>query len=193
MIKPFYQGKLDTFCAIYAVLNALRLINGLRTLKARDILNVTLLSLGTRPAEFKAFLDQQTDYIALVDGLLEQLRKHYHLEIVRPFRKSESVSPEAFWQTCQNWMGCEAGEISKRSFIFRFMRYLDPEKPPVNKHWTTVGSMTQDVMRLFDSSHEAEAILNVRRGSFCTHAKDVDKSRLLLIQAASARFIRLAV
>ena len=25
MIKPFYQGKLDTFCAIYAVLNALRL------------------------------------------------------------------------------------------------------------------------------------------------------------------------
>ena len=26
MLKPFFQGKLDTFCAIYAVLNALRLI-----------------------------------------------------------------------------------------------------------------------------------------------------------------------
>ena len=25
MLKPFFQGKLDTFCAIYAVLNALRL------------------------------------------------------------------------------------------------------------------------------------------------------------------------
>ena len=29
MLKPFFQGKLDTFCAIYAVLNALRL-KGLR-------------------------------------------------------------------------------------------------------------------------------------------------------------------
>ena len=29
MLKPFYQGKLDTFCAIYAVLNALRLTHGI--------------------------------------------------------------------------------------------------------------------------------------------------------------------
>ena len=39
MLKPFFQGKLDTFCAIYAVLNALRLTHGIQTLKARDILN----------------------------------------------------------------------------------------------------------------------------------------------------------
>ena len=46
MLKPFYQGKLDTFCAIYAVLNALRLTHGIRTLKAREILNDTLMALA---------------------------------------------------------------------------------------------------------------------------------------------------
>lgn len=49
MLKPFFQGKLDTFCAIYAVLNALRLTHGIQTLKARDILNETLLSLAGKP------------------------------------------------------------------------------------------------------------------------------------------------
>lgn len=46
MLKPFYQGKLDTFCAIYAVLNALRLTHSIRVLKAREILNDTLMALA---------------------------------------------------------------------------------------------------------------------------------------------------
>ena len=52
MLKPFFQGKLDTFCAIYAVLNALRLTHGIQTLKARDILNeLSLIHISepTRP------------------------------------------------------------------------------------------------------------------------------------------------
>lgn len=53
MLKPFYQGKLDTFCAIYAVLNALRLTHGIRVLKARDILNETLLALAGSPGRFQ--------------------------------------------------------------------------------------------------------------------------------------------
>ena len=70
MVKPFYQGKLDTFCAIYAVLNALRLTHGIRVLKARDILNETLLALAGAPEAFRAVLDQETDYLNLVDGML---------------------------------------------------------------------------------------------------------------------------
>ncbi len=56
MLKPFFQGKLDTFCAIYAVLNALRLTHGIQTLKARDILNETLLSLAGKPGALRAVL-----------------------------------------------------------------------------------------------------------------------------------------
>ncbi len=37
MPKPCHQGKADTLCAIYAVLNALRLTHGIRTLTANGI------------------------------------------------------------------------------------------------------------------------------------------------------------
>ena len=69
MPKPFFQGKLDTFCAIYAVLNALRLTHGIQTLKARDILNETLLSLAGKPDALRAVLEQDTDYMQLVDDM----------------------------------------------------------------------------------------------------------------------------
>ena len=70
MLKPFYQGKLDTFCAIYAVLNALRLTHGIRTTRARDILNETLMALAGNPEALRAVLTQETDYLQLVDGIL---------------------------------------------------------------------------------------------------------------------------
>ena len=71
MLKPFFQGKLDTFCAIYAVLNALRLTHGIQTLKARDILNETLLSLAEKPGALRAVLEQDTDYMQLVDDMIQ--------------------------------------------------------------------------------------------------------------------------
>ena len=62
MLKPFYQGKLDTFCAIYAVLNALRLTHGIRTLKAREIL-------------VRHFSDPQLDdYVRITIGTQEQMQ-----------------------------------------------------------------------------------------------------------------------
>ena len=89
MVKPFYQGKLDTFCAIYAVLNALRLTHGIRVLKARDILNETLLALAGAPEAFRAVLDQETDYLNLVDGMLRAQSRAFPLEVRRPFAPEE--------------------------------------------------------------------------------------------------------
>lgn len=191
MIKPFYQGKLDTFCAVYAVLNALRLLCGIRTLKGRDILNATLLSLSLRPAEFSAFLNQTTDYVALVDSLLEELAKPWHLEVIRPFESRGNVDRDFFWQTCQDWLGGQTSLECGKTFVFRFLRYLTPDKPPVNRHWTTVDRVSSDVIHLFDSSHEAEAILNIRSDGYATIEQDVCPERLLLISPSSVRFIRL--
>ena len=93
MLKPFYQGKLDTFCAIYAVLNALRLTHGLRVLKARDILNETLMGLAATPQAFRAVLEQETDYCALVDGMLRVQRRSFPLEIRQPFAVTDDPAP----------------------------------------------------------------------------------------------------
>lgn len=190
MIKPFYQGKLDTFCAIYAVLNGLRLLCGIRVTKARDILNSTLLSLGLHPARFNAFLNQTTDYLELVDKLLKEVQQTWRIEVSAPFQNTEMDSRE-FWQVCRDWMGDKNSTESGRTFVFRFLRYIVPEKPATNRHWSTVDSLSPEIMHLFDSSHEAEAILNIRKDGFTTSEKSVTAERLLLIPPQYVRFMRL--
>ena len=87
MVKPFFQGKLDTFCAIYAVLNALRLTHGIRVLKARDILNETLLALAGAPEAFRAVLEQKTDYSIGKYGIMRgeymiRYQRHEYLKML---------------------------------------------------------------------------------------------------------------
>jgi hypothetical protein len=187
MLKPFYQGKLDTFCAIYAVLNALRLTHGIRTMKARELLNETLLSLASRPEILHAVLEQETDYFDLVDDLLTLAGKRFPFKIHRPFSKNDSPSPDKLWNTCRAWFAGGA----PRAVILRFLRSMKPESPPVNRHWTTADRMNNGVLHLFDCSHEAEAILNIRKEHFVTRQEDVNGKQLLFIQPASLRFVQL--
>ncbi len=71
------------------------------------------------------------------------------------------------------------------------MRSLTPEGPPVNRHWTTADRVDDEILHLFDSSHEAEAILNIRKDSFVTRPEAVSAGRLLYIQPDSLRLLRL--
>lgn len=190
MLKPFYQGKLDTFCAVYAVLNALRLTHGIRTLKARDILNETILNLAMKPALLHAVLNQNTDYIDLVDHVLAVQASRMPLQVARPFKNS--ATPDEFWQVCKDWVG-ESGQERHRAVVFRFLRHVTPEKPPLNRHWTTADFVKGDVLHLFDCSHEAEAILNIKKDSFVTEAGKVDKNHLLYIPPAAVRLVALPV
>jgi hypothetical protein len=187
MLKPFYQGKLDTFCAIYAVLNALRLTHGIRTLNARDLLNETLLSLADRPGALRAVLEQDTDYFDLVDGLLTVAGRKFPLGIHKPYNGNDRPSPQEVWETCRAWFE----GVRPRAVVLRFLRSLKPETPPVNRHWTTADRMDDRILHLFDCSHEAEAILNIRKESFVTRQEEVNNEQLLFIQPSSLRFLRL--
>lgn len=188
MLKPFYQGKLDTFCAIYAVLNAFQLTHGMRSAKARDILNETLMVLAANPQAFQAVLEQTTDYITLVDFILQVQSKKMPLEVQRPF--SQAVNEDELYHVFQNWLQ-QPGETSHRAIIFRFLRYLKPDQKPLNRHWTTADRITPEILHLFDSSHEAEAILNIPRNSFVTSPERLSQEKLLYIQPESVRLLRL--
>ena len=104
MLKPFYQGKLDTFCAIYAVLNGLRLTHNIRVLKARDILNETLMGLAASPEAFRAVLEQETDYCGLVDGMLRIQSRSFPLEVRQPFTAEDDPSVDQVWECCRTWL-----------------------------------------------------------------------------------------
>ena len=73
----------------------------------------------------------------------------------------------------------------------RFMRFVGQNAEPVVRHWTTIDKMDDKVLHLFDSSHDAEAILNIHRGSFATCREDVDEKRFLFVQPDSLRYLRL--
>ena len=126
MLKPFFQGKLDTFCAIYAVLNALRLTHGIQTLKARDILNETLLSLAEKPGALRAVLEQDTDYMQLVDDMIQARQQRYPLLVEKPFAEGEAVSPDALWEACREWLALQPRGRSRDADPARELR--DPQR-----------------------------------------------------------------
>ena len=186
-LKPLYQGKVDTFCAIYAVLNALRLTHGLRTLKARDIFNDTLLALAQEPAALRAVLEQSTDYVHLVDGMLARLKEQYPLDVQVPFTSKAVPPPQVVGQYLSSWM---QGGVN-RAAMLRFMRHVSPGTRAINRHWTTVGSVDDKGIHLFDSSHDAEAIMHIKLNEFVTRKDDINQDQLLYIQPETIRLIRL--
>lgn len=190
-LKPFFQGKLDTFCAMYAVLNGLRLTHGIRTLKARDLLNETLLGLAANPAAFHAVLNQETDYIALVDAMLRVAAQKYPLQVVRPFAAADLPDVETFWSACEAWLAPEGKPAASRAILLRFSRHDKIGEPPLVRHWTTIDRIAGDTIHLFDSSHDAESIQNIRRTDIATRSCDIDEKHRLYLQPDSVRFMRL--
>ncbi|MBQ7739371.1 MAG: hypothetical protein IJT59_06945 [Desulfovibrionaceae bacterium] len=186
-MKPFYQGRIDTFCAIYAVLNALRITHGIRTLKARELLNDTLMDLIKSPEQFKSVLDQTTDYINMVDNMLIKFAKKFPLAIEYPFIKSDNVTVEQFWDVCRSWM--DIGP--QRTAVFRFMRFFNINEAPTVKHWTAIGTIDDDTLSLYDSSHDAESIQHLHPQTIVTDIKKIDKDKTIFVQPNTLRLLRL--
>ncbi|MBO4336361.1 MAG: hypothetical protein J5846_11130 [Desulfovibrio sp.] len=186
-MKPLYQGKIDTFCAFYAVLNALRLTHSIRTLKAREIFNDILMQLVSQPERFRAVLEQTTDYIDLVDEMLEYSAARMPLRIQRPFQPHEAVAKERFWTCCNAWMNGDAN----RTAIFRFKRYTDPHGKPIVRHWTTIAKMDDNNLDLYDSSHEADSIQHLAKSNIVTDQSQIAQNILLYVQPDSLRLVGL--
>lgn len=183
-MKPFYQGKIDTFCAIYAVLNVLRRTNGIRTLKAREIFNNMLMSLVASPSLFQQVLQMTTDYVRIVDSLLTYCSRLYPISVERPFA-SDDVEVDAVWERLMTW--CATKE--QGTGVLRFLRYVNPTTDPCIRHWTTIGSIDAESLHLYDCSHEADAIAHIQRTAVVTRLRDVVDISSIHVQASSIRLV----
>ncbi len=209
-MKPFFQGKIDVFCALYAVLNGLKITHHIRTLQARDIFHEALLGISQNPKVFRAVLEQQTDYIGLVDAMLTIQAKKRPLIVERPFPNNSDntkkpPSPDAVWDAIEEWLAPnvlkgapsplngvqkhEQNNLMGRAVIFRFLRYLRHDAEPMNKHWTTAHYINEKGLQFFDCSLEESAIYSLKRGDFVTDPKDVNKNCLCCIDPSSLRFM----
>lgn len=151
-MQPFYQGKIDTFCAVYAVLNALQIVHGITPGQARELFNEVLVYESRSEARFRAVLTHRTDYVDMVDHMLGMVSSRFPLRALAPFTPG---TPHAeVWRALAGYAAPEA----RRSAVFRFRRYVPPREAPVVDHWTTAHTMDDAGLHLFDSSLEPSGV-----------------------------------
>ena len=187
--SPLFQGQLDRFCAVYAVLNACRLIFSLRVQDAAAIFADTLASLAARPEAFRAVLAQTTDYAFLVDEVTARCQARYPLRQHRPFPEAPagSVPPDVLWAALEDWLG-----LPGRTAIIRFQRFLIPGGPALVRHWTAARAVEGERLELYDCSIQENAVRSIPEFGFATDPQRIGQDRLLLVEPEHVRFLESA-
>jgi hypothetical protein len=168
-MQPFFQGRVDNFCAVYAVLNALQVLFGISVLEARRIFNRTLLACAADPAAFSAILNHRTDYIDCVDAMLADIRAHDFpsLRVEAPF--GTNTPCEQVWEKLRS---CACPPMPLIS-VFRFLRFAPGEEKPYVDHWTVGHYMDMEGLHFLDCSLE-------QGGLYCLpYARLTDRDRPL--------------
>jgi hypothetical protein len=85
-MRSYLQGTLDFACGIYAVINAVACVRGLRLTEARSIFSATLEAFAARPLLWTAFTRNRTDHYWVIRYMLRRwcLSGPCRLEISRP-------------------------------------------------------------------------------------------------------------
>lgn len=84
-LNPIYQGKLDNFCAIYAVINGLKLISNINNMQARIVLNEALYYESLDARNWLRVINHETDYQALVSRMLKKWESMFEYGSFCPF------------------------------------------------------------------------------------------------------------
>lgn len=96
-MQRYYQGQLDFFCAIYAVINALTALYGLSLSQARALFASMLSDISGHPGLWKATLSNGTDFHWLTEHMLLACARgqSYPIRVFRPFTETHELSESA--------------------------------------------------------------------------------------------------
>ncbi len=158
-VHPFTQGTIDTFCAAYAVMNALQITHGIKPLDGRNLFSNLLLSISKDPMVFTRVLNLKTNYVAMVDFFIDIAKKQYPIKVTKPFAKNESVTATTFWDVLE----AELDPDNKKTAVFQFEKRIATLKEPMFAHWTTPWEVVDDEIILFDCSPERNAIKKLHK------------------------------
>lgn len=149
-MQPFYQGKVDTFCALYAVLNALQILFGLRSGPARELFNDVLVAASKDEPSFRDVLNLKTDYQDFLDLALKTASSKYPFTVKKPWNSYSQLKQSELVSLFRTWA---APEIPA-TVLFRFCRYMPFRGAPIVEHWTCAHFCDESHLQLFDCSRE---------------------------------------
>jgi len=181
-MRPFYQGKLDVFCAVYAMLNAFQQLHSMSAWQAKRVLGELLSRLPDEmPDSWNDLVWNRTDYVWLVEWLVAEYGKElFPIRAHRPWADKGNVAPAVVWSGMSGWMGGGG----RRTAVFRFQRFLPAREDPVVCHWTTVDRFMGDTLFLFDASMEETAVHLIDKYGFVCRRENVSASQLLVVDPA---------
>ncbi len=169
---PFYQGKVDNFCAGYAVLNAIKILRNISGLQGRVVLNEMLYHESLDGENWLKVLNHETDYNNLVIRMLNVWKDIYKYNYFRPFDPKHYGFSESHYQgeKIRKNIDMRKPEISiddvwnvfknctipkEKTVVFRLCRFVPFTSGPLVDHWTTSFEFKKDVMHFYDCSLEA--------------------------------------
>ncbi len=181
-MKPYYQGQLDLFCAIYSVINAISLTKRIRFETARTMFSDTILKMSENREHFSKQLTHDVEYYDLVDEMLEREKDRYNIKFSAPFANKKVKSHLAF-EAISEWL-----KFDRTAVIIRFERVLAlPNDPRIN-HWTTLQDAKDGELIFFDCSRDDGAIHSISNFEFITDKKEL-KHGLIYVDLDSVRFV----
>ncbi|MBN1276150.1 MAG: hypothetical protein JXA35_01570 [Deltaproteobacteria bacterium] len=137
-MKPYYQGALDSICAIYSIVNATRMIAGINDNEAR-LLFRRILAYLEKTRDLSMVL---TEGIGLktIGGILKDVvrDKIRHRNI--PFKHHPDTALDEFWTAMAEFL--EGGD--HRAILIGL-------GGPAWDHWTIIESISDRQIRFFDS------------------------------------------
>lgn len=215
-MQRFYQGQLDFFCAIYAVINALTALYAINLSQARSLFATALADIAKHPVLWRATLCNETDFHWLTDYLLLACGKipSYPVRATRPFADRTEIpesaanlagiptqrttsaavtDPDVIWAALEDWLPRtrtqpRAGS-ARHVAILRFHRYIRYLDQPIVSHWSMMDCHHDGVFQLRDASKEENALYSLDRDESVFAEQFVSGKKPVLIEPESVYFV----
>ena len=137
-MKPYEQGALDGLCAVYSIVNAVRIVSGIGEEEARELFREIIFYLEKTNDLAKIL----TEGIGLktIGGIFADVVGEQIIDRAMPFKQYPDTPLDEFWAAMTSFLN----NGGKRAILIGL-------GGPMWDHWSIVESITERQIRFFDS------------------------------------------
>ena len=136
--KPYLQGRLDAYCGVYSMVNAVHYLCGpLSSEQASSLLIKLMEYLEPNQTAFKR-LTNGTSFKEIVRAVDHCITRQYPIKKTKPFSRNKGVSIDDVWREISNFLATHKGIVILGM-------------GGKHEHWSVVKKTTPTSLLLFDS------------------------------------------
>lgn len=137
-MKPYEQGALDGLCAVYSIVNAVRIVSGIGEEEARELFREIILYLENTNDLSKILIEGIG--LKTIGGILADVVGEQISNRAMPFKQYPDTPLDEFWTTMMSFLS----NGGRRAILIGL-------GGPMWDHWSIVESITEKQIHFFDS------------------------------------------